>query len=568
MLRFLHSELDSTVKAPSEVPCFDRAAAQEVFEAVPDPTPEEEGDYAPHWPLWKPSLERWCFFARRLRSGLRGRPDGASSLFFSVPAQTVTELKKEAAEGGEPAASAFDVLVTYIGMKLLRLRRLGHCTLITKDYRAALHASAPDKGLDQLFANVVTHGVSFQMPSVQDVDTMPLGEACSAMRKAVDAVSLGYVHWQSKQDHFRGLPNMFGGLCCNTWGRALADIGFVETYAIGLRSVDERAANMTFPLDAAYLQIFPQPSGAHAVLLTAPLTDIEALMKELPSTHFDVPHVSQIRPHPFRVPLPAKVVDELNPTVETHHMSARIACIGDSITNSVDDGGTPHGYPDVLQKLFDRAEIRVKVRNFGKFSTSAQKFSECPYWDERRMEAARLWRPHFVIATFGHNDAKESQWDMAAFEKDYAELCLEFLERMSPRPFVFLVAPPPVYKPGAYDIQQEVVNKELQEAVARVAHAAERTMNAPMEEMAKRTRKPVPEEVLAHTAVIDAFNALGGAQLKRPTYMAEDGVHPNERGTKLLALTVFADVRKDVSRCLRKWADAASAVPDDPMGMM
>lgn len=568
MLRFLHSELDITVKAPTEVPCFDRAAAQEAFEAVPGASPEEEESYAPYWPLWSPAMERWCFIARRLRSGMRGRPDGAASVFFSVPSETVAELKKEAEASGEAAASAFDVVVTYLGMKLLRLGRLGRCTLITKDYRSGLHAAAPDKGFDQLFANVVTHGVSFQMPDVNEVDTMPLGEACTAMRKAVDAVSLGYVNWQAKQDHFKGLPNMFGGLCCNSWGRALSDIGFVETYAIGMRSVDERAANMAFPLDAAYLQIFPQPSGSHALLLTAPITDIEALLKELPPSHFGLPHVSQIRPHSFKVPLPGKVVDELSPTVETHHMFARIACIGDSMTNSVDDGGTPHGYPDILQAMFDRAGIRVKVRNFGKFSTTAQKFADYPYWDERRLEAARLWRPHFVIATFGHNDAKENNWDKDAFEKDYADLCHEFLERMSPRPFLFLVAPPPMYKPDAYDIQQDVVNKELRECVARVAHAAERKINEPIEEACKRARKPPPEDLLAHTAVIDAFDALGGAELRRPTYFAEDGVHPNERGTKMLALTVFADVRRDVSRCLRKWADAANAPQGDPMDML
>jgi len=566
LLRWLQSELDSTVRAPQEVPVFDRAAAQEAFEALPDATAEEEAAYTPHWPLWPPALERWCFFARRLRSGLRGRPDGVASVFFVVPPATVAELKAEAEGGGEAAASAFDVLVTYIGMKLLRLGRFGRCTLITKDYRAALNAVAPGKRLDQLFANVVTHGVSFQMPDVSEAEMMPLAEACTAMRKAVDAVSLGYVRWHSKQDHFQGLPNMFGSLCCNTWGRALADMSFIESYAVGLRSVDERASNMAFPLDTAYLQVFPQPSGSHTVLLTAPISDITALLKELPDSHFQLPHVSQMRTHAFKVPLPGKVIDALSPAVETHHMFARIACIGDSMTASGEDAyGAATGYPNYLQELFDRAEIRVKIRNFGLNKATAQRFADYPYWDERKLEAARLWRPHFVIATFGHNDAKESNWDAAAFEKDYADLCHEFLERMSPRPPIFLVAPPPLYKDGAYNMQQDIINSELQACVANVAHAAERKINAPLEEAAKRARKPVPADVVANTTVIDAFNALGGAGLTRRGYFADDGVHPNERGTKLLALTVFAAVRRDVSRCLRNWADAASVVQGDPM---
>jgi len=257
------------------------------------------------------------------------------------------------------------------------------------------------------------------------------------------------------------------------------------------------------------------------------------------------------------VPLPGNVVDKLNPSVETHHMFARIACIGDSMTSC--------GYPKYLQALFDRAEIRAQVRSFGVAGTTALRFADLPYWDEKRLEDARQWRPHFVISTFGSNDSKSSNWDAEAFEKDYVDLCIEFLERMSPRPHVFLVTPPPLYVEDAYDMQQDVINNELPVIVKRIATIADRTINEPLELQAKRARKPVPAEILAHTDVVDAFEVLGGADLRRPGYFADDGVHPNERGTRLLALTVFADIRRDVSRCLRLWADAASAVPDDPM---
>merc|ERR1712045_207317 len=109
----------------------------------------------------------------------------------------------------------------------------------------------------QLFANVVTHGVSFQLPDVNDESAMPLAPACLAMREAIDAVTIGYVRWQSKQNHFAGLPNFFGGMCANTWGHALSALDFVETYAVGMRAIDERAMNMVFPLDTAYMQILP-----------------------------------------------------------------------------------------------------------------------------------------------------------------------------------------------------------------------------------------------------------------------------------------------------------------------
>ncbi|CAE8716292.1 unnamed protein product, partial [Polarella glacialis] len=234
------------------------------------------------------------------------------------------------------------------------------------DFRAALESSSCGRGLERLFANAVTHGLSFELPDLDGAEDVPLGEACTAMHAAIDAVSLNYIKWQSKQDHFLGLPNMFAGLCCNTWGRALADLSFVEAYALGMRSVDERAAKMAFPLDTAYMQVLPQPSGSQRILLTMPVADISKLLKALPASKFDLPHISEMRTHAFRVPLPGAVIDRLSPAVETHHLFARIACIGDSIAAC--------GYPKFLQALFDRADIRVQVRNFGVAGATALKF--------------------------------------------------------------------------------------------------------------------------------------------------------------------------------------------------
>merc|ERR1712060_1009162 len=288
--------------------------------------------------------------------------------------------------------------------------------------------------------------------------------------------------------------------------------------------------------------------------------EITTLLKELPSSHFDVPRVSDIRTHAFRVPLPGSVVDRLNPSVETHHMYARIACIGDSMAQ---------GYPKYLQKWFDRHEIRAQVRSFGSESVTIQKSCfDNPYWEDKKLETARLWRPHFIIATFGSNDAKENNWDPESYEKDYHDLCIEFLERNSPKPYIFLMVPPPLYEDGRYEMQQSIINNDLPAIVRKVATKAERTMNAPLEADFKRARKPVPEEMLAQTGVIDAFESLGGADLKRRNCIAEDGVHPNEKGTQLLAATVFAEIRRPVNLCLRKWADAASVAPQDPMDQL
>jgi len=306
------------------------------------------------------------------------------------------------------------------------------------------------------------------------------------------------------------------------------------------------------------MQVLPQPSGAHNILMTMPLRDITALMKELPDSHFHLPHVSEIAMHAFKVPLSSTLMDKLNPLVEDVSKTVRIACIGDSITAC--------GYPKALQAMFDRADLRVQVRNFGIAGATVQKFSDQPYWDEKKKEDARQWRPHFAVFSFGTNDAKENNWELEAFEQDYQKLCEDFMSCLMPRPVVLLMTPPPLYEDGAYDMQQDVINKELPAAVQRVAKAAERAVMEPLEQEAARCRMEcVPEEFVAHTDVIDIFSSLGGSALRRRNYFADDGVHPNERGTKLLTHVVFARLCSEVRATLAKWRDVPKVVDDGGM---
>ena len=43
--------------------------------------------------------------------------------------------------------------------------------------------------------------------------------------------------------------------------------------------------------------------------------------------------------------------------------------------------------------------------------------------------------------------------------------------------------------------------------------------------------------------VIDVFGALGGKSLRRPELFNDDGVHPNDRGYKKIAKTVFKAIK-------------------------
>ena len=44
-----------------------------------------------------------------------------------------------------------------------------------------------------------------------------------------------------------------------------------------------------------------------------------------------------------------------------------------------------------FQGLFDRAQLNVQVRGFGVCGTTAQRFAEQPYWEEKKLDDVRVW---------------------------------------------------------------------------------------------------------------------------------------------------------------------------------
>ena len=76
-------------------------------------------------------------------------------------------------------------------------------------------------------------------------------------------------------------------------------------------------------------------------------------------------------------------------------------------------------------------------------------------------------------------------------------------------------------------------------------------------------QEEVSEELLGRVALIDGFSHFGGPKLTRRGYVAEDGVHPNERGTKLLAALVFSELLPEAKKCLARWKDAPKVVGDE-----
>ena len=120
----------------------------------------------------------------------------------------------------------------------------------------------------------------------------------------------------------------------------------------------------------------------------------------------------------------------------------------------------------------------------------------------------------------GSNDVKSINWDLDSYVRDYKEM-VKIFKTLNPSPKVFLVIPPPVYEDGAFEIKQSTANEVLPKVIRDIAKDLNLSFN-----------------------VIDNFNALGGGDLKMPE-LIPDGVHPNDAGSKIIAMQVLEKVFPD-----------------------
>jgi acyl-CoA thioesterase-1 len=186
--------------------------------------------------------------------------------------------------------------------------------------------------------------------------------------------------------------------------------------------------------------------------------------------------------------------------------AAKIACVGDSITYGY---GLPspgqQSYPAVLQTLVGSTHT---VRNFGTSGCTLLKQGDKPYWNDANFAASDAFKPDVVIVMLGTNDAKPQNWShKASFATDYASLIDHYRNLGA---LVYVAVPPPVYPPGAFDINPDVLSGEIVPLVRQIAASA----GAPL---------------------IDVFAALSGKASLFP-----DTVHPNAEGAQVIAQTAAA----------------------------
>ncbi|MCW3996814.1 MAG: GDSL-type esterase/lipase family protein [Candidatus Bathyarchaeota archaeon] len=208
-----------------------------------------------------------------------------------------------------------------------------------------------------------------------------------------------------------------------------------------------------------------------------------------------------------------------------NHKTIRIACVGDSLTQS-------SGYPYELWTLLGRSGPYVMgnysigpygdnstlsdskhfaVGNFGAGSTTVLLNTETPYMNTSMFQNALEFQPNIVVIMLGTNDAQPNlEVYNASFVGDYVKLIAAF-QALASKPDIWVVLPPPVLSnqsgPGRIDPQY-----------------LDSTIIPGIEQAAKEASVPIVDVHAAFAGHSDYFR---------------DGVHVNSAGAKLIADEVY-----------------------------
>lgn len=188
----------------------------------------------------------------------------------------------------------------------------------------------------------------------------------------------------------------------------------------------------------------------------------------------------------------------------------RVACVGNSITFGAGLGNRDRdSYPAVLGRLLGDG---YQVKNFGANARTMLNKGDNPYMKDQTYQNALAFNPNIVIIKLGTNDSKGSNWKYKADYMKDLQTMINTFKALPTQPKIYLCYPSKVY--GANDINDNVISREIIPMIRKVAE-----------------KNGLP--------VIDLHTAMDG----KPEFFP-DGVHPNERGVRLMVKTIYEALRK------------------------
>lgn len=184
-----------------------------------------------------------------------------------------------------------------------------------------------------------------------------------------------------------------------------------------------------------------------------------------------------------------------------------IACVGDSITYGykLAEPAT-NSYP---AKLSRRSKNMWRVTNLGVNGATVASKGDIPYVSQSQYQSLQSVSPDVVVILLGTNDLKNDNWRLKdEFVADYVSL-ISAVSELPSQPSVIVCSVPPVL----VDLPIGIRSDRLVEVNALIQEAAN----------------------VSGARFLDIHSVFPA---KNSFFI--DGVHPNNRGTSLLADTIFS----------------------------
>ena len=189
----------------------------------------------------------------------------------------------------------------------------------------------------------------------------------------------------------------------------------------------------------------------------------------------------------------------------------KVACIGDSITWGFSLlNPWRQSYPAQLGRLLGEG---YEVRNYGYNDASARFDADTPYVHKGVYRKSLDWNPDIALIMLGSNDTKKRNWNPEIFRRDYRAL-VESYRNLPSNPRVVLIAPIRIF---------------LVKGIALMGLYPDT-----MEEGVRPAIMDIGEEM--------GLQVVDLAGLFSDSSYCIDGVHPQLKGTSMLAEKIFDSV--------------------------
>ena len=200
-------------------------------------------------------------------------------------------------------------------------------------------------------------------------------------------------------------------------------------------------------------------------------------------------------------------IDFYHPMRKPREGQIRVACVGDSITfGCTVRNWRKNNYPN---RLADMLGDGYCVNNFGYTNRTVINSADYPYTKEKLYRQSLDFQPDIVVLLLGSNDSKKCNWDEEKFINDYGALVKSY-QAVGAK--VYVLIPPPLF-PVRGKVMWQLRQDVLEDAICpTVVEIAEKT----------------------GAACVDMHSVFAGKK-----ELFSDGVHPNARGSKLFAQTIF-----------------------------